>query len=100
MTVFRLKNWAIGSDGHAYMAPEQIRLSAYGEVYDNPKFEDGTTIRTSDIEKSEGRDLLTKSGSVYRLEGDPDPDYLVHLEKIGYEIDLDNPVKFRRIDDE
>ena len=49
---FVLKNWSIIADPlDSYQAPELISMRAQGEVYGNPKFEDGVRITTSSIQK-------------------------------------------------
>lgn len=46
------------------------RYVAYGNVYQDSqdRFPDGTTIRTSVIVDTKGDHVLTRSGSVYRLD--------------------------------
>lgn len=87
--IFRLENWSVAVND-PYTPPEHAGL--YGEVYDNPKFENGMHIRTSYPVKSEGRIVTTKGGSQYLL-GAANPDYVEYLKGIGREIDEENPVK-------
>lgn len=48
-----IKDWCIieHSYGNIYMAPELKPKSVFGRVYGNSKFEDGTTITTSTIQR-------------------------------------------------
>jgi hypothetical protein len=49
----RLENWSIGLAGtmSMYGSLENIPQVAYGSVYGNPRFEDGTSVRTSKIQE-------------------------------------------------
>lgn len=53
--MYKLTNW--------YIVGER----AYGNVFNNPSFPDGTFIRTSDIKESDGLTIKTQSGSIYEL---------------------------------
>jgi len=64
----------------------------FGKVYGNPAFEDGTHITTSRPIRSEGRIITTINGSQYEL-GQPSPEYIQYLKKIGRELDEVNPIK-------
>lgn len=71
----KLENWSINfSAGDPYTAPEQLACHASGQVYGNPKFEDGTVVSTSRIVDVSDSGVTTKSGSFYEL-GEPHPDY-------------------------
>lgn len=71
----KLENWSVNFlPFDLYIAPEQIKCRASGQVYGNPKFEDGEVITTSRIVKVENGCIVTKSGSFYEL-GEPHPDY-------------------------
>lgn len=95
-----LKNWATVADINPYRAPEAMpSLKLRGVVFDHPEIEDGQTIETSSIKKAIGRLVETKSGSVYTLEGDPDPDWSDYLESIGYDLDVENPVQKKDYED-
>lgn len=63
--MYTLKFWEIKS---FWTTGEEM---AFGLVYDNPKFEDGTDIHTSTIVSKETREdgyvITTKSGSTYFL---------------------------------
>lgn len=71
----RIENWSVVGDPDPYKAPELHRQRIQGEVFGNSKFEDGKFIRTSDIGKVDGSEVITVSGSVYTL-GEPSPDYV------------------------
>lgn len=63
-----------------------------GRVYDHPDQPDGKTITTSRIVSVAGREITTKSGSVYLL-GEPDPEWLTYLESIGKPYDPAQPIR-------
>jgi hypothetical protein len=89
----RLLNWSTVI-ANPYQAPEvgcNIRLC--GEVEDHPNFKDGDRIETSRVKSSIGRIVETRSGSVYSLEGPPDPDWMEYLQMIKYDLDVDDPIK-------
>lgn len=93
--MFTLRNWStIGVT--PYSAPEQ-GLCLLGKVYGNPKFPDGYTIQTSRIIDVEGRVVRTASGSLYLLDGDPDPGFAEYLQRAGKPLDLENPIKVRYV---
>lgn len=93
-----LKNWFVCSKGGGAENPyfPEIMQPHYlsGEVYGHPRFEDGKFVTTSRIVKVEGRQLTTKSGSVYYLE-EPHPEYLEWMKDQGYEYNSDNPIKVK-----
>jgi hypothetical protein len=72
----KLENWSVVYDNNVdpYTAPELIRSVLQGNVYGNPKFDDGTFICTSSIVGKNNGDIITKSGSRYEL-GNVDPAY-------------------------
>jgi hypothetical protein len=89
----RLYDWSTVV-ANPYQAPEagcNIRLA--GRVWDHPHFIDGEQITTSRVKSSIGRIIETKSGSVYTLEGDPEAEFATYLEAIGYELDVEDPIK-------
>ncbi len=90
----RLENWAVSSDDDGYTAPELIQPRLTGEVYNHPveRHYDGKEIITSPIRKSIGRQVTTRTGTVYEL-GKVHPEYAKYLESIGQEIDPDQPIK-------
>lgn len=64
----KLENWAIVAlPSDPYEAPELWRQSIYGDVYDNPRFDDGTRVTTSRIVGKRNGNVVTKSGSEYEL---------------------------------
>lgn len=71
----RIENWSIVAENDPYTPPEQICRSVEGEVFGNPKFEDGTFVHTSGIRKVDGPRVTTRSGSVYTL-GTPAAAYI------------------------
>jgi hypothetical protein len=77
------------------MAPEQSYHVLAGEVYGHPKKADGSLVKTSAIEKIDGRIITTESGSVYRL-GRISRKYRRWLRKEGIEYDRKNPIKDKR----
>lgn len=66
-----LKNWSVTSDVNAFIAPELKHYYLQGNVYGNPKFEDGRNVITSRImelnDKGDYKEAITRSGSVYQL---------------------------------
>ena len=71
----RLENWSLViKTVNPYQAPELGVQCLHGFVYGYPRFEDGTEITTSRIERIEEEIVVTKSGTRYAL-GDVDPDY-------------------------
>lgn len=64
----KLENWAL-----AIVHDNTFRLQ--GNVYGNPKFPDGNSVMTSEVESlTHNNEVVTLSGSVYEL-GEPDPLY-------------------------
>ncbi len=53
---------------------------------------DGERVRTSRVQDSRGRIVITESGSRYLL-GEPDPEYLKWLQGHDYRFDPENPIK-------
>ncbi len=90
----KMKNWSVVSD--PYQAPEIREHRLAGEVYGHPLFPDGYSVTTSEIVKTEGRTVTTKSGTLYELEN-AHPDYEKYVrEVLKREIDPNNPVKILR----
>jgi len=83
-----LTMWALRNDPqNPYRAPESSRLYLEGVC-------EGKPITTSHIvDVVEPRVCLTRSGSLYRLVGDPDPAYAEFCAKNGITLDLNDPVK-------
>lgn len=70
----RLEQWSLIHAGSPFSTVGTI---AAGNVYDDPRHEDGTYIFTSQVAEFfyPSRQLVTCSGGVYQL-GEPDPAYL------------------------
>jgi len=95
--MYTLREWSVvftHETEDVYKPPEAYSRSVAGKVYDNPKFQDGTEVVTSRIHKVQGRIVITRSGSVYELVGDPSNGYLEFLKDIGRPYDSDNPIQF------
>jgi hypothetical protein len=77
-----LQNWSCFSTGSndPYLAPELATLRICGEAYGHPKSQDGQYVRTSSVVQVDGREVITRSGSVYRL-GKINPLYRKWLKK-------------------
>jgi hypothetical protein len=77
----RLENWGVVRDNYdPYRAPELRTVHLGGNVFGNPKFEDGERIYTSrltEIQCNENGTFIatTQSGSTYEL-GLADPEFL------------------------
>jgi len=96
MTTVKLCNWYV-SDIYAndpYKAPEQRQPCLVGEVYGhpNPRHEDGKLVRTTAIQKTEGRWVQTRN-TIYELDGPPAPGYQKYCDDNSITIDPDAPVK-------
>lgn len=65
----RIENWAVITPmPNTYIAPETQAPSLGGNVFDHPKFNDGTWITTSSIIGKNNKDeILTVNGSSYEL---------------------------------
>ena len=65
----KLENWAIVMrETNPFKDPGQIKLQLTGNVYDHPRFDDGTNVITSSIETiNEDDKIITYSGSEYEL---------------------------------
>lgn len=89
-----LKKWATMTDASPYRAPEcPPVLCLKGEIYEDDRFEAGKQIVTSPVVKAIGRLVETQSGTVYSLEGEPDQEWVEFLAGIGYDLDIENPIK-------
>ena len=91
MREYRLNNWGVTYLSDSPFIPPECNptcLSGYREGEDRP-------VRTSPIVEVNGRIVRTESGSTYFL-GEPSPEYLAYLEKIGYPYDPDQPIKDKR----
>jgi len=89
MTPIKLTSWACGvASDNPFDAPEISGISLRGT---NP---DGRRLTTSRVvEKLGPRTFRTWSGSIYELEGDPEPEYVKFCEGIGKPLNLDDPIK-------
>lgn len=73
----RIEKWSMVLNGidDPYLAPELIKSSLMGDVYDHPTRKDGSGIITSSIEEIKNGIVYTRSGSEYEL-GEVHPAYL------------------------
>lgn len=79
-----IEKWAlVNRNSDPYKAPEQSAPALRGWV-------DGEEILTSLITKTEGRNIITKSGTVYEL-GTPDPNWIHFLSESGRYYNPDDP---------
>lgn len=93
---YQLKNWSVvqSPNGDPYLPPEMFGIYLAGEIYGRGgRFVDGKKVWTSRVVSVNGRMITTKSGSVYELVGDPEPEYLAFLKEIDKEYDPINPIK-------
>lgn len=65
--VMRLEDWGVVGHDDPYTAPECRKYRLHGKVYGHPRFKDGDSVTTSSIDKTEGKLILTRSGSKYEL---------------------------------
>ena len=90
----RLENWSVTGSADLYTPPERQSRRLQGEVYDNPKFEDGERIYTSLIMVVDGNVISTRN-SVYTL-GEPDPKYVEWCQENGHHVPTPElPIKVR-----
>ena len=87
MTTYHLYKWSVVSDNNPWHAPEQRTIQLAGFRDDQPK-----QIVTSSVVKIEGRNITTRSGSVYVLE-DISAEYLDWMQENGITYDPNNPIK-------
>lgn len=67
LSLILLENWSVGMRlSNSYQAPEQGIPALQGNVYNHPRFEDGTFITTS-RPVSLDEHVITRSGSIYTL---------------------------------
>lgn len=83
--IYRLEKWSLYES--PWEAPE-VRHKRLVGLRD----EDEGQVITSPIDKINGREVTTMSGSVYIL-GEIDPDYLQWMKDHGFTYDPDNPIK-------
>ena len=91
--VYVLKNWSVRGQPDPYRAPESVPTCLEGEIYCDPKREDGTVIYTSEIISS--LDNIVETVNSYYELGEPCVTYQAWCEANGITIDPDNPVKVK-----
>ena len=92
----RIEQWGLGSDeDDVYRAPETRRHCLRGVIYGHHRKPDGSSVQTSPVVSVNGREVTTKSGTIYLL-GEPHPDYVEYLRGIGRSIDPEQPIKVVR----
>lgn len=96
--MYKMKNWSVvlGSRNY-YLAPELDYLALAGEIFDHPKFDDGSYVTTSPIVSSDGLKISTKSNSVYLLDGEPSQEYKEYLKENNISYNPENPITFKEI---
>lgn len=84
-----LTDWAVRSDATPFTAPELRRLYLSGMF-------NGSHIETSHVvEVVAPRVYRTRSGSIYRLVGDPEPGYVTFCVENKVALDLADPIKLK-----
>jgi hypothetical protein len=81
-----------------YVAPECRHAVLAGEVYGHPRFPDGYPVKTSAVEKVEGRLITTRGGTVYRL-GRISKKYRAWLKKEGRVYNPRQPITIKDCED-
>ncbi len=86
----RLENWSITSDPRqavdAYMAPECIRMTLNGSVYEHPRFADGEFIITSAIVDADFKAKWVQTGNTLYTLGTPNPSWLEWCKEHGTDL--------------
>lgn len=77
-----------------YLPPELNYSVLAGAAYGHPRFPDGHKVKTSAIERIDGRFVTTKGGTVYRL-GRVSKEYREYLRKEGIPYNSAQPVFFK-----
>lgn len=90
-----IRNWYVAKRIGFYLAPEVVQPKIGGQVYGHPIFADGKDIVTSTIARVNGREIVTNTGSIYVLDGEPCSDYLRWCNENGYKYDPVNPIRAR-----
>lgn len=91
----RIEDWHVrAATNDPYKSPEQNGMAISGKVYGHPQFEPGERVVTSRIVKTEGRHVVTESGTTFFL-GEIDPAYREHLREVKPDWDPENPVILR-----
>ena len=88
----RIENWSVGFRPDPYLPPEMMYPTISGMIYEDKKgrWEDGHNITTSSIIDTNGRIIITKSGSQYLL-GKPNKDYVKWCNDNNHSSPLNNP---------
>jgi hypothetical protein len=63
----RIDNWSTTCNFDPYTAPECQAVLLQGNITGHPRFADGEHITTSAIVGIEKREILTRSGTIYKL---------------------------------
>lgn len=92
----RIENWHVSMVGDIYTPPECYVPILCGQVYGHPRFPDGDDINTSDIVNVNGREVTTRSGTLYIL-GEPSAKYVQWCKDKGHHVPTDEtPIKWNR----
>lgn len=92
MATYHLHRWSLTFYARSpYLAPEQCPLSLIGY-----RDQESEPVHTSDIKKVNGREVTTRSGSIYILE-DISVEYLAWLNDNNIEYDPTNPIKVKKV---
>jgi hypothetical protein len=87
-----LRNWICAGDPRQeYVSLEERDLVLHGQVFGHHDMLDGMKITTTPIIWADGREVVTASGTHYRLE-DPDPRYVAWLVEQGTPLDEEAPL--------
>jgi len=89
MSEYKLENWSVCllSDS-IFLAPEAKQICLQGLRSDDKM------VRTSPVKEIDGKNITTKSGSVYVL-GTPHPEYVKWCDENGHAMDPLNPIRKR-----
>ena len=85
-----LKNWSCINYKDISRTANKVNLQAAGEISGDPRFRDGTYVITSRIISSNGRSIITESGTHYYLVGNPESGWAELCEDKGWVIDPEN----------
>lgn len=84
-----LERWSIQRDASPYTAPELRRVCLRGFLAS------GREVVTSCVlERIAAATYRTHSGSVYRLEGEPEAGYVAWCAENSIDIDVSDPIRF------
>lgn len=86
MATYHLHRWSVVGS-----VKGTIYLSGYRD-------QETKKVTTSRVDKVNGREITTRSGSVYILE-DIEPEYLQYLNDTGDTYNPENPIRVKIIDD-